>query len=177
MALVVRSRSEAASLTAAIRREVQTVDPSQPVYSIRPMREVISLSASPRRFNTLLLGILAGVSLILAIIGIYGVMNYSVTQRTREIGIRMALGASSSDVMKMVVGQGMKLALIGVAIGLAGAFAVTRLIESMLFKVTTTDPATFAIVAAVLVGVASLACYVPARRATRVDPMVALRYE
>ncbi len=177
MTLVVRSRSEAAGLTAAIRREVEAVNPGQPVYSIRPMEEVISLSASPRRFNTILLGILAGVSLILAMIGIYGVMSYSVTQRTREIGIRMALGASHGDVMKMIVGQGIRLAVFGVAIGVAGAFAVTRLIASMLFEVTASDPVTFAVVAAALVGVASLACYIPARRATRVDPMVALRYE
>jgi putative ABC transport system permease protein len=141
------------------------------------MDQVISDSIGPQRFNMLLLGIFALVALILAVVGIYGVMSYSVSQRIHEIGVRMALGAGRRDVLSLVVGQGMRLALVGIAIGLAASFTLTRLMESLLFGVSATDPGTFVMIAGTLGTVAFLACYVPARRAARVDPMVALRHE
>jgi len=177
MALMIRSSSADTSIAAAVRSEVLALDKNQPVYSIRTLDSVLSESVAGPRFRTLLLGIFAGVALILAGIGIYGVISYAVSQRTQEIGIRMALGARAADVLKLVVKGGMMLALIGVAIGLAGAFAVTRLLTTLLFGVTPTDAATFVTVSAGLIVVALFACYIPARRAARVDPLVALRYE
>jgi putative ABC transport system permease protein len=175
--LVVRSTSDTASLLAAIRREVQAVDKDQPLANVKTMRERISNSIAQPRFYTLLLSVFATVALMLAAVGIYGVLSYSVTQRTREIGIRMALGADRSDIVKLVVRQGMTPAVIGVVIGLGAAFALTRLMASLLFAVSATDPLTFAAISLLLAAVALVACYIPARRATKVDPMVALRYE
>ncbi len=177
MTLVVRSSSDTASLGNTMRNEVWEVDKDLPVPDIRTMDQLLSGSVSRRRFNTLLLGIFASVALVLSAVGIYGVMSYSVTQRTHEIGIRMALGAQQSDVLKLVVGQGMTLLLIGVAIGLAAALGLTRVLTSLLFGVGATDPATFVIISVLLTGVALTACFVPARRAMKVDPMTALRYE
>jgi len=175
--LVVRTDVEPLSLAAAVREAVWGIDKDQPVSNVRTMKEVLSESIARQRFSMLLLGIFALLALVLAAVGIYGVMSYSAAQRTREIGIRMALGAQSRDVLRLAIGQGMRLALVGVAVGLIGALALTRLIESLLFGVSTTDPATFAVITILLVAVALLACYIPARRATRVDPLVALRYE
>ncbi len=177
MTLVVRSSSDTASLGNTMRNEVWEVDKDLPVPDIRTMDQLLSGSVSRRRFNTLLLGIFASVALVLSAVGIYGVMSYSVTQRTHEFGIRMALGAQQSDVLKLVVGQGMTLLLIGVAIGLAAALGLTRVLTSLLFGVGATDPATFVIISVLLTGVALTACFVPARRAMKVDPMTALRYE
>ena len=175
--LAVRSRLDAASLAAAVRREVQAVDPGQPVFNVQTMQAVIDATVSDRRLMMTLIGALAAISLALAVVGIYGVMSYTVAQHTREIGIRMALGAQRRDIYRLVVGKGLVLTAVGLALGLAASFGLTRFLESLLFEVKATDPLTFAGVALLLLAVALAACLVPARRATRVDPMVALRYE
>ncbi len=177
MTLVARSSSDPRSLVAPMRSQVLAVDPDQPVSNIRTMGEVVARSIAEQRFYMLLLSLFAVMALMLAAVGIFGVMSYSVTQRTREIGIRMALGAQTRDVLSYVVGQGITLALIGVGIGLAVALLATQFMTTMLYEVKAFDPVTFAVISLLLVGVALLACYIPARRATKVDPMVALRYE
>jgi len=177
MSLMIRYRDSSTGVAAAVRNEVLALDKDQPVYSIRTLDSVLSESVATPRFRTLLLGVFAGVALILAGVGIYGVISYAVSQRTQEIGIRMALGAQAADVLTLVIKGGMTLALIGVALGLAGAFALTRLMTTLLFGVRPTDVATFATVSVGLLIVALFACFIPARRATKVDPLVALRYE
>jgi putative ABC transport system permease protein len=177
MSYVVRSSVEPESLVPAVREAVRSVDRAQPVADVRTMEQIVTEAAAQPRFNSLLLGLFASMALLLAAAGIYGVMSYSVTQRTHEIGIRIALGAQDGDVLRFVVGQGMAMALAGVGLGLACALALTRVMSSLLYGVSATDPATFAAVALLLTAVALLASYLPARRATKVDPMVALRYE
>jgi putative ABC transport system permease protein len=175
--LMVRSSADPAALLPALRREVLAVDPNLPLYSAKRMTEVVSESVAEQRFNMLLLSLFATIALTLAAVGIYGVMSFSVNQRTHEIGIRVALGAERGRVLRLVVGQGLALAVAGVAIGLAAAFALTRLMRSLLFEVSSTDALTFVAVPLLLIATAYLACYLPARRAARVDPMVAMRYE
>jgi putative ABC transport system permease protein len=177
MYLVVRSGADPASLAGQVKSEVWSVDKLLPVTKVSTMSEVMSASIAGQRFNLTLMSIFAVTALLLAAVGIYGVIAFSVTQRSHEIGVRIALGAQERDVLRLVVGQGLKLTLIGIGLGLAGAFAVTRLMQSLLFGVSATDPLTFVALAALLAAVALLASYVPARRATRVDPMVSLRYE
>jgi putative ABC transport system permease protein len=177
MTLVVRAPGDPTNLTAAIRNEILKLDKDQPAGNIKTLNEYFSTSIAQQRFSMALLGVFAAVALVLAAVGIYGVLSYAVTQRTHEIGIRMALGAGQRHVLRLVVGQGMVLTVIGVAGGLVAAFALTRLMASLLFGVTATDAATYASVASTLFAVALLACYIPARRATKVDPLVALRYE
>ena len=177
MSLAIRTDGRPANLIAAVRSQVRELDPDQPVTRVMPMTEVVSRSVWQLRLYAALFGVFAAVALILATVGIYGVMSYAVTQRTREIGLRMALGARRQDVLKLVVGQGIILASIGVGAGLAAAVALTRLMSSLLFGITATDPITFAAVSVLLTGVALGACLVPARRAMKVDPMEALRYE
>jgi len=177
MTVIVKASSDPNQLIASVRQAVKAIDPDQPIYSPRTMGDIRAESVAPERLNLTLLGIFAGIALVLAIVGIYGVMSYSVTQRTHEIGIRMAIGAQRRDVFKMILGQGMKLALIGIGIGLVGAFALTRLMASMLFGVEPTDATTFGAISALLTVVALLACFLPGRRATRVEPTVSLRYE
>ena len=175
--IVVRTEADPIGLAGAIKSQIWSVDPAQSVASVATMDQVLSSSVAPRRFNMLLLGIFAAVALVLAAVGIYGVISYTVSQRTHEIGIRLALGARGADVLKLVVGQGMVLVLGGVGLGLAAAAGLTRLMSTLLFGVSATDAPTFVVVAVLLSGVALAACVVPARRATRVDPMVALRNE
>jgi putative ABC transport system permease protein len=165
------------SLSGAIRDQIRAIEPNDPVNQVVTMDGRLSNSVAQRRFQTLLLGVFAAVALVIATVGIYGVTSYAVSQRTQEIGIRMALGAQTGDVLRMVVGQGMRLALIGVALGVAASLALTRVMKNLLFNVSATDPATFALIALLLVGVAFIASYVPARRATKVDPLIALRSE
>jgi putative ABC transport system permease protein len=177
MAVILKAAGDPTQLVAAVRQQVTSIDQDQPIYGIRTMDEIRSESVAPERLNLTLLSIFASIALVLAIVGIYGVMSYSVTQRTHEIGIRMAIGAQPRDVFRMVIRQGMLLALLGVAIGLVGAFALTRLMTSMLFGIEPTDPTTFGAIAVLLSVVALVACYLPGRRATKVDPVISLRYE
>jgi predicted permease len=177
MALIARASGDPTSLTAAIRGEVLKIDKDQPVVGVRTLDQFLSTSVAQQRFSALLFGIFAVAAMALACVGIYGVLSYSVAQRRREIGVRMALGAGSRDVLKLVVGQAMLLTLAGVAIGLGAAFALTRPMGALLFGVSPTDPMTFGLVALILVAVALLAALVPARRATKIDPLIALKYE
>jgi predicted permease len=177
MDLVVRSAVDPASLTSAIRAAVAAIDKDQPIFDVQTMQQRVDDSISTRRLTLVLLGIFSALALLLAAIGIYGVMAYSVALRTQEIGIRIALGAQQHDVLRLVLGQGARIAFFGVAIGLAAAAALARLLSGLLFSVSASDPVTFAAVAVLLIAVALLACYIPARRALRVDPIIALRYE
>ncbi len=175
--LIVRTISEPEGMTAAVRSAIDSIDRDQPIYRVMTLDQIVSNSVVQKRFSMFLLGIFAAVALVLAAVGIYGVMSYAVTQRTHEIGIRMALGAQQKDVLALVVRQGMVMTLIGVGIGLAGAFAATRVMASLLFGIGAHDPLTFAAISLLLGGVALMASFIPALRATKVDPMIALRYE
>ncbi len=177
MFLVLRSTSNEAALMPAVRKTVWSMDKQLPIASVRTMDALLADSIGQPRFRTILLGLFAALSLILAAAGIYGVISYSVLQRTSEFGIRMALGADLSDVLRLVLARGAKLALLGVAIGAPAAFMLARFMSSLLFGIAPADPLTFAGVTGLLLLVALSACYIPARRASRVDPMVALRYE
>ena len=177
MTFVIRTRGDASSLAGAARNVIHTLDPQQPIGDVTTMERLLAKSIASSRFNTVLLGVFALVALALAVVGTYGVMSYAVTQRTHEFGIRMALGAGTVDVLKLVLRRGMTLVVVGLLFGLAGAVGLTRLMTTLLFEVNPTDAVTFAIVSISLIVVALLACYIPARRATKVSPLVALRYE
>jgi putative ABC transport system permease protein len=177
MTVVVRSSLDPASLVGAMRQQLLALDKEQPLAQVRTMQQVVAESTAQRRVMVMVSALFGALALLLAALGLYGVMAYTVTLRTREIGVRMALGAQRSDILRLVISNGMALALIGIAVGLAGAFALTRLMVSLLFHVTPTDARTFAAVPALLIVVALLACCIPARRATKVNPLVALRYE
>jgi putative ABC transport system permease protein len=175
--VVVRTTGDPLALAAAVREQVRALDKDVPVTHVRTMAEVFGTSVAQPRFSMLVVGLFAALALVLSAVGIYGVMAYSVSRRAHEIGVRMALGARASQVLKLVLKEGMTLALLGIGIGLFGAFALTRLMATLLFGVSTRDPFTFVSVATLLAVVAFVACYIPARRATKVDPLVALRYE
>ncbi|HEY8225711.1 MAG TPA: ADOP family duplicated permease, partial [Pyrinomonadaceae bacterium] len=177
MTLAIRTKSDAASFAPAVRNAVAAIDPDQPVSDVATMEQLLAVSVSRSRFNTTLLVIFAVVALVMAAVGIYGVMSYTVSQRTHEIGVRMALGAQAGDVMKLVVRRGVILGLVGVGVGIAAAFALTRLLSTLLFEVQPTDATVFASVAVGSFLIALLACSIPARRATKIDPLKALRYE
>jgi predicted lysophospholipase L1 biosynthesis ABC-type transport system permease subunit len=174
---VIRTEADPMGLAPAVRREIQAVEGQAPIANIRTMERLLRDATARESFNMLLLGIFAGIALLLAAIGIYGLMAYGVEQRSHEIGVRMALGAGRGDVLRMFVWQGLKLALVGVVLGLGAAYGLTRLLAGLLYGVTARDPLTFGAVAVVLSAVALVAGYVPARRATQVDPIVTLRYE
>jgi predicted permease len=177
--LMVRTASDPTNLAAAIQRESRTLESDLSIFAVSTMEQLITNAPSTfrRRYPAFLISIFAAVALVLASVGIYGLLSYSISQRTHEIGVRVALGAQASDVLRLVIGRGMRLTLIGVAVGLAGAYALTRWIENLLFEVKPTDPVTFGAVAVLLTLVAVVACWIPARRATKVDPMIALRCE
>jgi putative ABC transport system permease protein len=175
--VLTRTNVEPTSLAPAVRGEIAALNKDQAVFNVRTMEEIVAQSMSPRRFSMALLTVFAVVALLLASIGIYGMMSYAVAQRTREIGLRMTLGAQRGNVLRMIIGQGMKLALLGVGLGLVASIALTRTMKNLLFGVSATDPLTFASVTILLALIALLACYIPARRATKIDPMEALRYE
>lgn len=177
MVLAVRTTGDPAGFTAAVRNGISAFDKDLAVSRVQTMTRVLDDSVAGPRFNMMLLAVFAGVAMVLAAVGIYGILSYAVAQRTHEIGVRMALGAQAVDVLKLVVGQGLKLTLVGMVIGLGAALAVTRVMETLLYEVSATDPLTFIAIALLLVGVALVASFIPARRATRVDPIVALRYE
>jgi ABC-type antimicrobial peptide transport system permease subunit len=177
VAVVVRTEGDPASIMKLVRRGVAEVDSREVIYGVQTLDQVIAGSFAPRRLSMILLGVFAGLALLLASVGVYGVISYLVGQRTHEIGVRIALGAQRSDVMRLVLGEGARMALIGVAAGIAGAFGLTRLMANQLFGVTAHDPLTYAAVAILLMLVALVACYLPARRAMRLDPVTALRYE
>jgi putative ABC transport system permease protein len=175
--IYLRTDGDPRSLEEAIRREVQAVDPTIPVFGVRRMDEILAKNLGERRFALQLLGVFAGVALLLASIGIYGVMAYTFSRRTNEIGIRMAMGAQRQDILRIALEEGALIVAFGVVSGLVGSLMLTRFLQSMLFDVKPTDPITFAAITALLAGVTLLACFIPARRATQVDPLVALRYE
>jgi len=175
--LIVRTAGDPTAMLSSVRERIWALDRQQPLYNVRTVDQILAQAVARPRFNMLLISILAGVALVLASVGIYGVISYSVTQRTHELGVRMALGATAGDVLKLVIGQGMLLAGIGLGVGLVAAFAVTRIMASLLFGVSATDPLTYLGLAALLGAIAFLACYIPARRATRVNPVTALRAE
>jgi putative ABC transport system permease protein len=177
MTILVRTRNDPLAIASAARTELQQLDPELPLAGVATMDQLLADSLSRSRFTMLLLGIFSAVALVLAAVGIYGLIAYSVTQRTQELGIRIALGAQRRDVLRLVLAQGTRLTLLGVALGVFAALVLSRLLATLLFNVSATDPLTFAGVAALLAVVALLACFIPARRATRVDPIVALRYE
>ena len=178
MNLVVRTTSKSPSESIpAIRGVIKEINKDQLIYQTRTLNDLVAKSLAPRRFNMFLLGVFAVVALVLAATGIFGVMSFTVAQRTHEIGIRMALGAHKKDIFRLVIGKGMLLTLIGIGIGLVAAFALTRLMTSLLFGVSATDPLVFGGIALLLAGVSFVACFIPANRATKVDPMLALRYE
>jgi putative ABC transport system permease protein len=177
LAVVVRTQGDPAALASSVRGAIAEIDPGQPVYDLQSLDQLVAKSLGQRRFTLTLMLLFGVIALVLSAVGIYGVMAFAVTQRTQEIGIRMALGASAIDVLRLIVGSGMSLAAIGVVVGLAGALGITRLMSSLLFGVSPTDVLTFALVSAGLLIVALLACYLPARRAMKVDPLVALRCE
>jgi putative ABC transport system permease protein len=177
VAVVVRTDGDPAAIMDSVRRTVASVDSREVIYNVKTLEEVVAGSFAARRLSMLLLSVFAALALVLACVGIYGVISYLVTQRTHEIGVRMALGAERRDVLRLVLGHGARMALFGVIIGVFAALGLTRLMANQLFGVSAHDPATFAGVSALLIVVAVLACYIPARRATRVDPLIALRYE
>ena len=174
--IVARGNVTPATLIPSMRSAVEELSRDVPM-KFRTVAQIFSSSLSERRFNLVILGVFAVVALLLAVTGIYGVMSYAVTQRTQEIGIRIALGATVTDILRLTLLRGFRLVAAGLVIGLAGALALTRLLSSLLFSISATDPLTFAVVGIVLAAVALVACYIPARRATKVDPMIALRYE
>jgi putative ABC transport system permease protein len=177
MVMAIRTSAEPAGLIPAIRREIWSEDNDLPLANISTLEQLLSKTTAQRRFNLLLLGLFSGLALVLAVVGIYAVVSYAVTQRTHEIGVRLALGAQQGDVRKLVIRQGMIPVVAGIAIGLSGALALTRLMKSLLFGVSATDPLTFVGLSLLLIVVALMACWIPARRATKVDPLLALRYE